>query len=185
MQFDHISSNRIRVTLSPQDIAAAGIDPESNDQQEIKRLKKYLFLLLSQIRSQSDLPVIENGTLYIEIYPDPSGGAVIYFTTDQDAPELYEPSVFCFYSVGELIKAAVTLFSFYGHRLFKSSLYQCSDRWLFIIRPFDGALSPAVSLLGEYGEHIPGGSVISAVIEERCKPIIRERAADMLAFYFG
>ena len=185
MKFEYLSSDRIKVILSAQDIADAGIDFESNSEKDIKKLKKYIFFLLSKIKLSPDTTLSESGTLYIEIYPQRSGGALIYFIIDCRQHHIYEPATFCFYNTNDLINAAVTVFNAYSHRLFKSSLYQYSGCWLFTVCPLDGSSSPITELLHEYGEPIDGGQIISAVIEEHCKPIIRERAADMLSFYFG
>lgn len=185
MKFEYISSDRVKVSLSANDIAAAGLDIESSDEKDIRKLKKYLMLLLSKIKLPSDSLGTYGDTLYIEIYPQSSGGAIVYFIIDCGVQAPYQPAVFCFYSINDLIKAAIALFCCYSHRLYKSALYQYGDCWLFIICPLDGTLSPTVSLLSEYGEQIEGGWMTASFIEEHSKPIIRERAADMLAFYFG
>ena len=185
MKFEYISSDRIKVILSAQDIADADIDLQSSDEKDLKRLKKYVFFLLSKIKLPPDAALFQSSYLYVEIYPQRFGGAVIYFIIDSAQNQFCEPITFCFYSSQELINAVVTVFAAYSHRLYKSALYQHCGCWLFTVTPLDGFLSPVTELLCEYGEPIDGGRIISSAIEEHCKPIIRERAADMLAFYFG
>jgi len=184
LKFEYLSSDRIKVVLTAQDIADSGIDFESDDEKDIKRLKGYLFFLLSKIKLQYDAAT-EDASLYIEIYPQRTGGALIYFIIDRGHHNICEPLVFCFENSNDLIKAASALYSNYSHRLYKSALYQYKSCWLLIIRPLDGNLSPAATLLMEYGELIDSDLLTSAVIQEHCKPIIRERAADMLFYYLG
>jgi len=185
MNYEYISPNRVRVTLSLDDIISAGLNLESGKESDIRKLKKYLLIILAQIKSEYGFPAENGETLCIEIYPDSFGGAEIYFSTEQHTFGICQPYIFCFYDSNSLIDAAVRLFSCYGHRLFKSALYQYKNLWLFLIRPFDGTSGPAINLLSEYGHHLWTGATAAAIIEEHCKPIIRERASDMIYFYFG
>lgn len=185
MKFEYLSNDRIKVTLSAADLSEAGIDLENSDQADIKKLKSYLFFLFSKINLPSDYTEDENGTLYIEIYPRPNGGATVYFIIDRKSRELCEPSVFCFYNADDAVNAATVLYSNCSHRIYKSALYRCGICWLLVICPLDGHCGIAEKLLSEYGERVCNGSITAAAIEEHCKPVIRERAVDMISFYFG
>lgn len=185
MDFDYIAPNRIRVLLSHRDFFRAGINLESSDEQDIKRLKKYLLYLLSQIKAQTTFSIKPSQRLLIEVYPNDAGGAEVFFTAESSGFSPNCPSIFLFESSDDMINAVTKLFSLHCHRVFKSSLYQSGILWAFILCPLDGENSPALALLSEYGTALSGGKLTEAAIKEHFRPIIRERAADMIAFYFS
>ena len=186
--FRLVAPDRLKVVLSAQDVEHVGIDWDSQDSTDVKKLKRYLLSILAQAQSQTDTAFLLLGErLVIEIYPDDSGGATVYFAMEQDEPHasICEPVIFSFHDTEELIRGALQLFSLHGHRLLQSALYQEGEVWQLIVRPMDGENGPAVSLLSEYGMRAEGDSLSAAIIEEHCKPIIREHAIDMLSYYFS
>lgn len=186
MVFRLIAPNRLEVTLSPQEIEQSGIDFENDSSANLKRLKKYLLSLLAQAQTQADDFFLFGESLVIEIYAEENGGATVLFSSKgEKAHELCQPVVFCFDNSEDMLLGATKLFALHGHRLFQSALYQCSMNWLLIIRPMDGFDSPAVRALYEYGEFLQGGSLVAALVEEHCKPIILEHAVDMISYYFS
>ena len=185
MVFRLISPNRLEVLLTAQDTDTAKLNFESENPADLKRLKKYLLSLLAQAQSKLEQPFFTGDRLLIEIHPEPDGSAAIFFIGEDDCPrQLCEPTVFGFGNSEELLTAAVKLFRQYGYRLFKSSLYLLKGEWLLIICPIDGQAQPAASLLAEYGGVPHGKAITAAMIKEHGKPIIRERAVDMLNYYF-
>lgn len=183
--FKLISPNRLEVTLTAQDTLSAELNFESESPADIKRLKKYLLSVLAQAQSKLEQPFFTGDRLLIEIHPEADGSAEIYFIGEENmCRQLCEPAVFGFDDSELLLNAAVKLFQQYGHRLFKSSLYSLKDEWLLIISPIDGEAEPAASLLAEYGGTPHGRTLVSAIVKEHGKPIIRERALDMLEHYF-
>ncbi len=189
MVFRLVSPDRLKVVLTAQDVEHVGIDWESQDTAEVKKLRRYLLGVLAQAQSQTDTAFLLLGDrLLIEIYPEDDGGATVYFVMEQKevpAASICEPILFCFYDTEALLRGALQLFSLHGHRLLQSALYRQADCWQLIIRPMDGQNGPAVNLLAEYGVRAEGGSLLCALVEEHFKPIIREHAIDMLSYYFS
>lgn len=186
--FRLVSPDRLKVVLTAQDVQQVGIDWESQDTSEVKKLRRYLLGVLAQAQSHTDTSFLLLGDrLLIEIYPEDDGGATVYFVMEQKEAyaSICEPVIFSFDDAEALIRGSLQLFSLHGHRLLQSSLYRFEQSWQLIIRPMDGQNGPAVNLLSEYGQRAEGGSVLSAIIEEHCKPIIREHAIDMLSYYFS
>lgn len=185
MVFRLISPNRLEVLLTAQDTDSAKLNFESESPADLRRLKKYLLSLLAQAQSKLEQPFFTGDRLLIEIHPEPDGSAAIFFIGEDDCcRQLCEPAVFGFDDSEQLLTAAIKLFRQYGHRLFKSALYLLNDEWLLIISPIDGESEPAASLLAEYGGMPHGKALTAAMIKEHGKPIIRERAVDMLNYYF-
>lgn len=188
MVFHLVAPDRLKVILSAQDVQQVGIDWDSQDTAELKKLKRYLLEVLAKAQSQTDTAFMLIGErLLIEIYPDEDGGATVYFAMEQvdQHASICEPVIFSFCDAEALICGALQLFSLYGHRLLQSELYKLEENWQLIIRPMDGENGPAVNLLSEYGQRVADGSISSAIIEEHCKPIIKEHAVDMLSYYFS
>lgn len=186
MIFRLASSNRLEVILSAQDAAQANISFESESPADLKRLKKYLLSVLAQAQTHTEAPFFTGQRLLIEIHPDDTGGAAVYFIGEgENARQLYEPMVFCFDCSDDMLEAALKLFKLYGHRLFKSSLYQLGECWQLIIGLIDGDSNSEANLLTEYGGTLIGRELMAALIKEHGRPIIRERAVDMLCYYFG
>lgn len=184
MIFKLISSGRLEVVLTAQEICSAGIDPESESPAEIKRLKRYLLSLLAQAQSRLEQPFLTGEQLLIEIHPQPDGSANIFFISEEAVfHRICEPTAFGFSSSEQLISAAITLFKQYSHRLFKSSLYSLRGEWLLIISPIESESDPA-ALLAEFDAKDYGKTLIPAIIAEHCEPIIAESAVDTLSRYF-
>ena len=185
MVFRLISPNRLEVLLTAQDTLSAKLNFESESPDDIKRLKKYLLSVLAQAQSKLEQPFFTGERLLIEIHPEADGSAAIFFIGEENlCRQLCEPAVFSFDDSENLLNAAIKLFRQYGHRVFKSALYSLNGEWLLIISPIDGDSEPAATLITEYGGVPRGRSLTAAMIKEHGKPIIRERAVDMLQFYF-
>ncbi|MFV0498217.1 MAG: adaptor protein MecA [Candidatus Fimivivens sp.] len=188
MLFRLVAPDRLKVVLTAQDVQQLDVDWESHDASEIKKLRRYLLGILAQVQSQTDASFLLLGDrLLIEIYPGDDGSATIYFVMEEKETHtsICEPVIFSFDDTEALICGSLQLFSLHGHRLLQSALYRFEQSWQLIIRPMDGQNGPAVNLLTEYGQRAKGGSILSAIIEEHCKPIIREHAIDMLSYYFS
>ena len=185
LEWNCISSDNVKVYITPREFTFAGIDPQSDAPNNIKKLKRYLIYLLSHPKIISAFESRTDGKLLIEIYPDQVGGAEIHFIFKGEYTRIYHPLIFGFDNSQDLIEASVKLFSLYGHRLFKSELYQCGRLWVLIIQLFDESPSPVVLLLSEYGFSIKGADQTAALIKEHCKPILRQCAADTISFYFS
>jgi len=185
LEWNVLSSDNVKVYITPQEFTLAGIDPQSTSPGNIKKLRRYLIFLLTHPKISSAFALKSDGKLLIEIYPDQIGGAEIHFIFEQKASAPYRTEIYCFDDSQELIEAAVKLFSLYGHRLFKSSLYQRGSLWLLIIQMLDESPGPTDLFLSEYGSPIKGTDETAALIEEHCKPILKQRAADTISFYFS
>lgn len=188
MVFRLVAPDRLKVVLSAKDVEQVGIDWDSQDTAEVKKLRRYLLSVLAQAQSQTDTAFLLLGErLLIEIYPDDEGGATVYFAMEQNEPlvSICEPVIFSFYETEDLINGALQLFSLHGHRLLQSALYKNGEIWQLILRPMDGENGPAVNLMSEYGIRASGGGLLASMIEEHCKPIIKEHAIDMLSYYFS
>lgn len=185
LEWNISSHNNIKVYITSQEFILAGIDPQSDHPGNIKKLKRYLLAMLAQAKLNDIFPYESDVKLIIEVYPDKFGGAEIHFLPAHKTKTLCQPQVFCFYDSTTLIEATIKLFSLYGHRIFKSTLYQFDRLWLLTICLLDEPLSPAILLLSEYGFQIPGSDETAALIEEHCKPIIKQRAADTISYYFS
>jgi len=185
MEWSAFYPNHIKAYITSQEFHLAGIDPQSDDPGNIKKLKRYLIFLLAHAKANYSFACEPDSRLVIEIYPDQSGGAEIHFLPEHKTKKLCQTEIFCFDDSTALIEATVKLFSLYGHRIFKSSLYQRFGLWLLIVQLLDESPSPVHLLLTEYGFQISGRDETAALIEEHCKPIIKQRAVDTISYYFS
>lgn len=184
MVFKLISTGRLEVVLTSQDILSAQIDLESEAPDDIRRLKKYLLSLLAQAQSRLAQPCLSGEQLLIEIHPRPDGSASIFFISEGCLPHRFcEPQSFGFDDSEKLISAAIMLFYQYSHRLFKSSLYLLKNEWLLMLSPIDNE-TDATALLAEFDAKPYNNALIPAMIKEHGKPIIAENAVDLLSRYF-
>lgn len=185
MTFKLISPKKLEVTLSTQDCAAAGINWECDSPNDIRRLKKYLLSVLAQAQSRLEQPFYTGERLLIEIHPEPDGSAYVFFISEEELFHTFcEPEVFGFNDSEQLLNACLKLFRQYSHRLLKSSLYLFNDEWLLTLNPIDGDIASAADLIAEFGGKRYGSALTAAVISEHGKPIIGERALDMINYYF-
>lgn len=185
MVYRLISPNKLQITFSQREAAAAGIDFESDDQSNLKRLKKYLIDLLHRLQTQDEaLRFAEGKRLLIEIYPEEDGATVV-FTAERNETGFCEALVFSFDDCSSLLAACRSLFAEHGHRILQSELYRLSGIWLLIILPMEKGGGPAKTLLSEYGSLCLCGGIACSAVKEHGEKIISDHAVDTLAVRFG
>ena len=180
MTIKKLSSDKVRITLNQEELAAFDIEwdrfgPDDEPTQEL-----LLQLLDSAWESTGFCP--EDGQLYIEALPNAEGCVLILSKSHENDSDksLCAPVVFQFRQIQDLLSGAKQLFHHYPHRILHSSLYRCADGCLLLIRPLDQISQESTLLLAEYGTLLARGELASAIIQEHCTPLIRNDALERL-----
>lgn len=131
----------------------------------------------------------ESGHLFVEAYPQHSGGCVLYFTAvddkSADKQSVCVPVIFRFEDIEVIISGASTLFKTYSHRILKSSLFYSAGSYYLVIYPLDQSQLQSVMLLGEYGELCGKGELSVAHLQEHCRCIMSDKAIECISYYLA
>lgn len=180
MTIKKLSPDKIRITLSHEELAAYDIDWDSLGPDDESTQELLLQLLDSAWQTAGFYP--EAGQVYIEAIPTESG-CVLILSKAQETDTLESictPVIFKFEQIKDLLAGARQLFQLYSHRIFQSSLYQCAGGCLLLIRPLDQTSQESVMLLAEYGSLTARGEIAAAVIREHCPVLLEESALEKL-----
>ena len=187
MDFSLSGPDRLKVSLSADDLEAFGMDYQNLDYND-GATREILLELLNKGRAEVGfLP--KRAKLYIEIYPREGGGCVIYYTRlpgnqpHTGWPFLPGPSpiAFAFADAQTLLDGCAKAYGLYRHRIYKSSLYALGAQYRLIIYPLDYNDNLSVNFLSEYGRLVGEGQVLASYIEEHGKLLRESTALETLA----
>ena len=185
MDFSLTGPDKLKVTLTPGDLAELGVDYASLDYKD-EHTRKVLTGLLSKGRAEAGFSPGKS-RLYIEIYPHGQGGCVIYYTRlNSYAPGSNFalgalPIAFAFECADTLLRACSLAHTLYRHRILKSSLYAFGGGYRLIVYPLDYDDKLSVSFLCEYGRRVGEGDVLAAHIEEHGELLCESDALGVIA----
>ncbi len=186
MEFTLIGEDKLKVTLTAADLATLGIDPSALDySNEVTRAA--LLGLLERGRETAGFHP-RRAKLYIEVYPNDSGGCVIYYTRLAGG-ELSRrgftpgpaPVSFAFGDIHVLLRACAGVYARCGHRILRSALYRLGGEYRLLIWPLDYADNLSVSFLSEYGALLGEGTVLAAFLDEHAELLIDGDAVERLS----
>lgn len=191
MEFSLLGEDRLKVSLSPEELQELGVDYDSLDYQNPATRSILLQLLEQGRRSAGFYP--RKAKLYIEVFPREDGGCVIYFTR-LSTGELTAagrflpgtaPEVYAFADHEVLIRACAGLQERYAHRVLHSALYLLEGGYRLVVHPLDYTDNLSSSFLGEYGRYVGRGAVLTAFCREHGTPLLEEDAIAVLAGLFS
>lgn len=190
MTFKLLSKDKLKVTLTKQDMSAFGITFSELDYQDLKT-KQVISYLLAKAKQETGFNANE-AKVFIEVYPEGDGCCICFSTiaslfslNTKVKTEINEPFVFLFATLEDVIKASIQLFTLYCHRIYKSSLYKLNDSYRLIIYPLDQSDRLSVDFLNEFGQLIGSGSILTAFIQEHAHVIIENNAIDQIYMYLS
>jgi len=172
MEFSLVSPDKLKVALSREDLAGLNITCAPLDYSD-GHTREVLLGLLDRGRIEAGFAP-RRAKLYIEAYPNDDGGCVVYYTR-LVAGEVFPagkfipgpvPAVYLFRDMEVLIAACAKLLPRYGHRIYKSSLYELGGSYRLIIWPLDYNDNLSRFFLSEYGSLVGEGSLLVAFAEE-------------------
>lgn len=180
MTIKKLSPDKVRITLSHEELAAYEIDWDHLGPDDEPTRELLLQLLDSAWQTAGFRP--DEGQIYIEALPTENGCVLILSKThaSDTLESICTPVIFRFEHAEDLLAGARQLFQLYSHRIFRSSLYQCAGGCLLLIRPLDQTSQESVMLLAEYGTLAARGELAAAVIQEHCPALIEENALERL-----
>ncbi len=187
MEFILVDDDKLKVSLTREDLEELGINYESIDYSD-ENTRKALVSLLEQGRAQAGFNP-RRAKLYIEVFPSQNGGCVIYYTRLQGG-EVFAagrfvpgpaPVVFAFECSEALIRACAGAKLRCVHRILRSSLYLLEKQYRLVIWPLDYSDNLSVLFLSEYGKAVGEGAVLAAFTEEHGKLLVLENAIETLA----
>ncbi|MBC8570421.1 adaptor protein MecA [Zongyangia hominis] len=193
MNIQLISKNKLKVTLSGEDLKGLGISYDSLDYSD-PHTKEVLLHILGKAKTQAGFAPGRQ-KLFIEVYPSSQNGCVIYFTPLFDKNpairryrvkrSIGEPAVYRFGKIDTVIDASVRLFQLMGHRIFKSSLYRMGRAYYLAIYPLDGISGKTAGFLSEYAPLAGRGHLLVSYLQEHGHAIVEDRAIDTLSYYLA
>ena len=157
MTIKKLSPDKVRITLSHEELAAYEIDWDHLGPDDEPTRELLLQLLDSAWQTAGFRPA--EGQIYLEALPTAHASDTL--------ESICTPVIFRFEHAEDLLAGARQLFQLYSHRIFRSSLYQCAGGCLLLIRPLDQTSQESVMLLAEYGTLAARGELAAAVIQER------------------
>lgn len=152
--------------------------------------RRIILRILQRVKSETNLDLTK-GRLFIEAFPLERGGCVLYVNRiPLDLPELPEPVgfntplVYRFISVDDLCDACHSLFLYYNHLIFKSSLYREGQNYLLMVYSYYKMDRKISAIIGEYGQLIGKGQFAAVRADEYAKPLIADTAIETMMHYF-
>ena len=149
MTIKKLSPDKVRITLSHEELAAYEIDWDHLGPDDEPTRELLLQLLDSAWQTAGFRP--DEGQIYIEALPTENGCVLILSKAhaSDTLESICTPVIFRFEHAEDLLAGARQLFQLYSHRIFRSSLYQCAGGCLLLIRPLDQTSQESVMLLAE------------------------------------
>lgn len=200
MKIERLSSDKIRIFLTFDDLTERGIQKEDM-WQEIPKVHDLFTEMMDQ--AYTELGFDATGPLAVEVFALPAQGMVVIVTRgkydqhlgtmseDDLADEIYEMEVtleetdFIAYSFKDfetLIEAAHTL----SQNVTEAGrLYHYKDQWVFTLDPAEVDMSKHAALIAVLAEFGDATSLTEAVLEEYGKVIMPEHAIQTICEHFG
>lgn len=184
MEIGLIGGKKLKVSLSARELEGLSMSFEALARAD-GNTRSFLVKLLEEGKGRTGFSP-RGAKLFVEIYPDNGGGAVVYFTAfhPPGAPGLparIQPVIFAFESAEHLLEGAARLARQYGQRVYKSSLYRFRGEFRLILYPLDYSDGLSVYFLCEYARKVGEGPVLASYIDEHGTEIIRNDAIDTLS----
>lgn len=199
MKIERLSSDKIRIFLTFDDLTERGIQKEDM-WQEIPKVHDLFTEMMDQ--AYSELGFDATGPLAVEVFALPAQGMVVIVTrgkydqhlgtiNEEDmADEIYEMEVtleetdFIAYSFKDfevLIEAAHTLSKNVTEA---GRLYHYKDKWILTMDPADVDLAKHAALIAVLAEFGDTTSLTEAVLEEYGKVVMAENAIATICEHF-
>ncbi|MFD0867752.1 Adapter protein mecA 2 [Chlamydia abortus] len=201
MKIERLSSDKIRIFLTFDDLTERGIQKEDM-WREIPKVHELFSEMMEQ--AYSELGFDATGPLAVEVFALPAQGMVVIVTRgkmngsdSQDSlldeeEDIYEMEVtleqsdtisYVFHDFEELLRMAKVI-----NPLVKDggTLYSYQNKWILQLDPAgmdekDSNYQAIIAVLSEYGD---AASVTPAVLEEYGKAVIRQDAIQVLCTHF-
>ncbi len=199
MKIERLSSDKIRIFLTFDDLTERGIQKEDM-WQEIPKVHDLFTEMMDQ--AYTELGFDATGPLAVEVFALPAQGMVVIVTRgkydqhlgtmneDDLADEIYEMEVtleetdFIAYSFKDfetLIEAAHTL----SQNVTEAGrLYHYKDQWVFTLDPAEVDMSKHAALIAVLAEFGDATSVTEAMLEEYGKVVMPENAVQVICEHF-
>ncbi|GGJ10844.1 genetic competence negative regulator [Paenibacillus hunanensis] len=199
MKIERLSSDKIRIFLTFDDLTERGIQKEDM-WQEIPKVHDLFTEMMDQ--AYTELGFDATGPLAVEVFALPAQGMVVIVTRgkydqhlgtmneDDLADEIYEMEVtleetdFIAYSFKDfetLIEAAHTL----SQNVTEAGrLYHYRDQWVFTLDPADVDMSKHAALIAVLAEFGDATSLTEAVLDEYGKVVMSENAIQTICEHF-
>lgn len=200
MKIERLSSDKIRIFLTFDDLSERGIQKEDM-WQEIPKVHELFTEMMDQ--AYNELGFDATGPLAVEVFALPAQGMVVIVTRgkydhhqysqlgeDELPEEVYEMEVtleqsdsivYAFNDFEVLIEAAHVL---QRHITEAGRLYHYRDKWVLYMDPEEidaNQLPSLIAVLAEFGE---AASYTEAVLDEYGKVVIAENAVDVICTHF-
>ena len=133
MTIKKLSPDKVRITLSHEELAAYEIDWDHLGPDDEPTRELLLQLLDSAWQTAGFRP--DEGQIYIEALPTENGCVLILSKAhaSDTLESICTPVIFRFEHAEDLLAGARQLFQLYSHRIFRSSLYQCAGGCLLLM----------------------------------------------------
>ncbi|WP_458121967.1 genetic competence negative regulator [Paenibacillus sp. Z6-24] len=199
MKIERLSSDKIRIFLTFDDLTERGIQKEDM-WQEIPKVHDLFTEMMDQ--AYTELGFDATGPLAVEVFALPAQGMVVIVTRgkydqhlgtmneDDLADEIYEMEVtleetdfiaYAFKDFETLIEAAHTL----SQNVTEAGrLYHYKDQWVFTLDPAEVDMSKHAALIAVLAEFGDATSVTEAMLEEYGKVVMPENAVQIICDHF-
>lgn len=193
MKMEKIDDKTVKVTLSLKDMADYDLTYEQMDYSD-PETRRALMEIVKKIQRRTRLD-LTSSKLFIEAYPSPDGGAVLYInfieleTFEQSIPKNQKsfdtPLVFEIADIDLVTDICNRLFQEYNHLIINSSLYHCEEIYYLFLYTYCRMEEKIIAILEEYGDYLGKGAIPAALVREHSTEIIGENALETIVKYIG
>ena len=184
MKIELLDQQTIKVILTSDDMQEFDITYEEMDYND-PVTRRPIVAMLYRIKEQTCVDLTK-GKLFIEAFPVEPDGCILYINmckqVSNKTSQCNIPLVFSFSSIEEVFRVCETLFQYYSHLIFKSSLYRMGNIYFLSVYSFCKLEEKLTAIISEYGILQGKGSLYTASLQEYSQCIIPTTAIETLAY---
>ncbi len=192
LKIEIIDEKTIKILLSVQDMQEFHLTYEQMDYNDTVT-RKAILSIVQKIRQ--DTPVdLEMSKLFIEAFPDKSGGCILYVnlieprqlqSLKSGKQSFDTPLIFLLENIDLVAGVSSRLLQEYSHLIIHSSLYWLEKKYCLLLYTYCRMEKKIIYILSEYGSYLGKGAILSAFVQEHGKEILTDNAIETITQYLG
>lgn len=188
LQIEPLDHQTVKIILSERDMRQFGLTYESMDYND-STTRKVILDLLQQVHQATQIDMSQ-GKLFIEAFPDETGGCILYLNLlapgpssplSNDSP--CSPIAIFLPSLDQLTGVCKLLNTRHKHSILKSSLYRSSRQYLLILYPCSKNVGRLCAAIHEFNASTAKGYIVAGSIHERNKLLIKNKAIETVSAF--
>lgn len=192
LKIEIIDEKTIKILLSVEDMQEFHLTYEQMDYNDTVT-RKAILSIVQKIRQDTTVD-LEMNKLFIEAFPDTSGGCILYVnlieaqqmqSLKSGKQSFDTPLIFILENIDLVAGVSSRLMKEHSHLIIHSSLYQMEQRYYLLLYTYCRMEKKIICLLKEYGSYLGKGAILSAFVHEHGKEILKDNAIETITQYLG